>query len=337
MTMTGHNIVMENNLSCPLPGTFPTTEEFQQGLGLSGTVGLYVTSIMVLLFNSALFAVLVRKFIQEVPERQVPHICWVTSLFTAISFFICLIIYMPRSTEFLLAAYRVYEAMVIGRFVELNLLWYGGEKELIRSVGENPTMRFNLPPCCCCCLCLRDKQLTRKRLKFVRLVVSQMIYIQLFVLFLQLVFQFNDIHDGPAAFTNPHTYAKFVGRISFFFGFWGLFVFFTIEKTFQLLEGFKYTAKFSVMKLMLVLFLLQETLIEGLAARGAISCIPYLSGLARGSIINSCLVMVESTLLGILSFCLYFRHPAVLNNRKQQLTDDIHLGDTSTEISINKS
>ena len=27
------------------------------------------------------------------------------------------------------------------RFVELNLLWYGGEKELIRSVGENPTMR----------------------------------------------------------------------------------------------------------------------------------------------------------------------------------------------------
>ena len=76
MTMTGHNIVMENNLSCPLPGTFPTTEEFQQGLGLSGTVGLYVTSIMVLLFNSALFAVLVRKFIQEVPERQVRPNIW---------------------------------------------------------------------------------------------------------------------------------------------------------------------------------------------------------------------------------------------------------------------
>ena len=274
--------------------------------------------------------------------------CWVTSLFTAISFFTVLMIYMPRSTEFLLGAYRVYEAMVIGRFVELNLLWHGGEKELMRGLGENPRMRFNLPPCCCCLLCMKNSLVTRDRVKMVRcgitflmsllaihiciyrLVVGQMVYIQLFVLFLQLVFQFNDIHDGPLSLSNPHTYVKFAGRISFLFGFWGLFVFFKvstcllsmatnlthvllkIEHTFKLLEGFRYVQKFTVMKLILVLFLVQETIIEGLASRGIISCIPHLSGLARGSIINCCMVMVEAFILGVVNFYLYNRFVCVV-------------------------
>lgn len=323
--MTDHHSQVDLNESCPHEGTFPTMDQFQHGMGVSGTVGLYVTSILVLLINSGMFAILVRKFLKEVPERQVPNLCWVTSLFTAISFFTCLMIYMPRATEFLLAAYRVYEAMVIGRFVELNLMWYGGEKELVRNVGENARMRFNLPPACCCFLCLRNKLITRKRIKFVRLVVSQMIYIQLFVLFLQLVLQFNDIHDGPMSFSNPHSYVKFVGRISFLFGFWGLFVFFKIEHTFNLLEGFNYIAKFTTMKVILILFIVQETLMEGLASRGIISCIPYLSGLARGSVINCCLVMVEAFILGMVNFYLYFRYPKVLKQTKQSLKDEIEM------------
>lgn len=323
--MTDHNSINDYNHSCPHEGTYPTMSQFQLGMGTPGTVGLYVTSIMVCLVNATMFAILIRKFLREVPERQVPDLCWVTSLFTAISFFTVLMIYMPRSTEFLLGAYRVYEAMVIGRFVELNLLWHGGEKELMRGLGENPRMRFNLPPCCCCLLCMKNSLVTRDRVKMVRLVVGQMVYIQLFVLFLQLVFQFNDIHDGPLSLSNPHTYVKFAGRISFLFGFWGLFVFFKIEHTFKLLEGFRYVQKFTVMKLILVLFLVQETIIEGLASRGIISCIPHLSGLARGSIINCCMVMVEAFILGVVNFYLYNRHPKVLEKTKRSLKNEMEM------------
>eukprot|EP00092_Neocalanus_flemingeri_P015549 GFUD01016831.1.p1 GENE.GFUD01016831.1~~GFUD01016831.1.p1 ORF type:complete len:327 (-),score=84.16 GFUD01016831.1:50-1030(-) len=313
------------NYSCPAEGTLPTMSQLQQGMGVSGTAWLYVSSVLVCSVNCAMFLILVRKFIREVPERQVPNLCWVTSLFTAISFFTCLMIFLPRSTEFLLGAYRVYEAMVIGRFVELNLMWYGGEKQLVNNVGENAFMRFNLPPCCCCLLCLRNKLLTRKRVKHVRLVVGQMIYIQVFVLFLQLVLQSNDIHDGPLSPANPHTYVKFVGRISFLFGFWGLFVFFKIEHTFKLLDGFRYIEKFTVMKLILILFILQETIIEGLASAGIISCIPHLSGLARGFIINCCMVMVESFILGVVSFYLYFRYPVVKNQVKSLSEEEVEM------------
>ena len=34
-----------------------------------------------------------------------------------------------------------------------------------------------------------------------------------------------DHHTSPS---NPHTYAKIVGKISFFLGFWALFVFFKV-------------------------------------------------------------------------------------------------------------
>ena len=48
--------------------------QFQLGMGTSGTVGLYVTSIMVCLVNATMFAILIRKFLREVPERQVRQI-----------------------------------------------------------------------------------------------------------------------------------------------------------------------------------------------------------------------------------------------------------------------
>lgn len=34
--------------------------------------------------------------------------------------------------------------------------------------------------------------------------------------------------DHHPTLTNPHTYAKAFGKISFFFGFWALFVFFKV-------------------------------------------------------------------------------------------------------------
>ena len=32
-------------------------------------------------------------------------------------------------------------AIVISRFVELNLMWWGGEKELMNNLGDDKTVR----------------------------------------------------------------------------------------------------------------------------------------------------------------------------------------------------
>ena len=155
--MTGSQKHGDNHTSsCPAPGIFPSVTEFQQGMGTPGTVALYSSSMIVLLTNSILLSILIRTFLKKAPRSQVPYLCWVSSLYTAISFFTVLMIYLPRSTEFLLSSYRVFEALVISRFttkyiclhsreicrfVELNLMWYGGEKSLMNKLGDNSRMR----------------------------------------------------------------------------------------------------------------------------------------------------------------------------------------------------
>jgi len=305
------------NKSCPSLGHFPTTSEFLEGLGMGPAVTMYTASLFVLFLNVGLFIVLVRKFFKEVSVVQIPNLIWVNSLFTAIPFFICMMIFLPKATEFLLASYRVYEAVVISRFVELNLMWYGGEKKLLKGLGENPVMRFNLPPFCCLLLCLRETRITRKWLKFSRLIVYQMVYIQVFALFLQLVLHFNGIGEGHMSPSNPVTYIKLVARISFMFGLWGLFIFFNIERTFSLLSEFKYMAKFTIMKITLIIFILQETIIEFLAANGHIGCSLNLGDSAWGSIINCSLLMVEATLLGLGSFYYYYKYPSIDTTLRQ--------------------
>jgi len=217
-------------------------------------------------------------------------------------------IFLPKSTEFLMAAFRVFEAMVISRFVELNLMWWGGEKQLINYLGDNKTLRYNLPPLCCCLLCLNNKLITRKRIKIFRFLAAQMIYVAVFVLFLQLVLVSTEVPDGHPSAANPHTYLKFFGRISFLFGFWSLFVFFKIEHTYQLLDGSKYLGKFTLMKFFFVLFLLQETIIELISTNGVILCTPYMSGKAKGFVFFSCIVMVQTVFFGVLQFLYYFRY-----------------------------
>ena len=59
-----------------------------------------------------------------------------------ISLVLTLMVFLPKSTEFLLASFRVYEALVISRFVELNLMWWGGEKHLMKTLGDNKTLRY---------------------------------------------------------------------------------------------------------------------------------------------------------------------------------------------------
>merc|ERR1712215_374645 len=146
---------------CPPLGTYPSLEEIKSGLGEGPAIAMYTCSVLVFLINMVMFIFLIIRFIKTIPSRQIPSHCWVVSLPTGLAFAQLLLIFLPGASEFLLLVYSVYEAVVIYKFVDLNLMWFGGEKALIKAVGENPVMRFNLPPCCCCFLCWRKIVLTR--------------------------------------------------------------------------------------------------------------------------------------------------------------------------------
>lgn len=303
-------IYIPTNNSCPEAGTFPDTWLFENGLGEGATVFYAVTGSAFIL-QVILFLILAISFYRKCPLIQVPYNLWVTSLFATVSFLCLLMVTLPSSTEFLLLAYKVYEAIIIFRFVELQMLWYGGERRLMALVGEGKTMRFNMPPLCCCCFCCMKVVLTRRKLKFLRFCVYQIVYVQAFVLFMTMVLHFSGYKFNGINPFNPTTYFKILGKISFLTGFWALFVFYKMQSTFNLLPPIKFTQKFAVLKIMFILIVFQELIIDSLATRKIITCSPYFSAVGWGSIIHCSLLIVESSLLGLWSFILYIKYPTV--------------------------
>jgi len=172
-------------------------------------------------------------------------------------------------------------------------------------------MRYNLPPMCCCFLCLRRVGVTRRRVKVVRALVSQMAYVQILVIFLQQALYHCGLPPSGLSPGRPQTYLLLVGKASFLLGLYGLFFFFTVERTFGILDGFQYQSKFFLMKVILVVFLVQESLLEVLDIAGALPCSPNLSSTAWSTIILCSLLMVETSVLGVISFIVYYRHPSV--------------------------
>ncbi len=54
---------------------------------------------------------------------------------------------LPKCANFIWLFYKVYVGMAMGRFVELTMAWYGGETEMLLSIGEENKAREFLLKC----------------------------------------------------------------------------------------------------------------------------------------------------------------------------------------------
>merc|ERR1712136_52908 len=48
-----------------------------------------------------MWMILLSKFFKFIPHVQMPHLAYVTSMFTGVSFVLTLMVFLPKSTEFL--------------------------------------------------------------------------------------------------------------------------------------------------------------------------------------------------------------------------------------------
>ena len=83
-----------------------------------------------------------------------------------------------QSAPFVWLFYRMYLAVASVHFLNLTMDWYGGEKELLDRIGPSNKVDMRISPCCCL-LCLpTDAQLTRHKIKVLKILVRQMPYVQ---------------------------------------------------------------------------------------------------------------------------------------------------------------
>ena len=292
--------------SCPDPNSMPTISEFYQGLG-GYAIALYVGVSLSVLVVAIEFIYLTIIFIKKVPaSRRVPTI-WVNSVFLIATIMAFFGIVVPKSSDFVWMFYRVYLGLAMGYFVDITLHWYGGEQEMVRTIGDGNDINFRVRPCCWCLACPKKTPLTREKIKLLRAAVYQMPYIQTPAVFLLVVLNlsgYSVIGDLDPA--KPYLYLMIWIMASFFLGIWALFSLFGITMKYNALNIHHYAKKATIFKIIVIATNVQGFVIDSCSAYGIIQCAgPLISSQAMGAIIKTLLTIAETIVMGSVVLKLY--------------------------------
>eukprot|EP00088_Acartia_fossae_P043506 TRINITY_DN4585_c0_g1_i15.p1 TRINITY_DN4585_c0_g1~~TRINITY_DN4585_c0_g1_i15.p1 ORF type:complete len:289 (-),score=44.98 TRINITY_DN4585_c0_g1_i15:910-1776(-) len=258
---------------CSENGYLPTTTELYEALGTGGGVSLYTFGALNFLLQAAFYFVLVKKFWGNLENERLKPALWITSIYMIISLFNLFSLIMPPASDFLWLAYKVYVGTAMGYFVDLTLDMYGGETAMINDVGEDTFLSYRKPPCCCCFCLPKKSPLTKNKIRLMRASVYQIPYTDSMCLILLVSLQLSGyVGSAGISFYNPHSYISVLLSVSFIFGIWGLFMFFNITQKYNLLSGYRYNRKSTLMKLTIIIINFQAMIIDTCNRFGGISC-----------------------------------------------------------------
>lgn len=290
-------------------GKLPSIADIQEGLGPWAIV-LYSVSAVTTAVLGLQFALLVRQFILCVEPARLNNTVWVTSVFFVLSVFNLVSIVLPLASEFVWLAYKIYLAIAMCNFVDLTMTWYGGETVMLSHVNsgeDEEKINFRSPPCCCCFCLPKAATLSKAWIRFLKGSVYQVPYTESLCLFILGSLQISGYVDlGSLSFSSPYIYITVLLTLSNMSGLWGLFMFFNITHQFKLLHNYNYRKKSLCMKVIIVCMNVQGFVVDILVNRSLVGCIaPHISEAGVGMIIKAICTVVESILLGTVSFIIY--------------------------------
>lgn len=287
----------------------PTVDQFLAGLG-GWAIALYTCSALTMLIMTCQYLYLIRHFMEHVPAQRRPATLWVNSVYLIASIMAFFCVMVPQASDFVWLFYRVYLGMAMCYFVDLTLTWFGGEQELVSSIGDRNKVNFRVKPCCwLVCLLPKETILTRNKVRLLRGCVYQMPYVQSAMIFLLVVFNVSDTSTiGNLAPNDPYLYFMSGIMISFFIGLWALFTMFGVTQQYEMLSNYQYKKKASLFKTMVIMTNVQGFIIDSMVNYNIIPCVnERISAFAVGCIIKSVVTMIESIVMGSITLVLYMK------------------------------
>lgn len=287
----------------------PTVKEFLDGLG-GWAIALYCCSAFTMAFMAGQYLYLFYNFMKHVPASRRSATLWVNSVYLIASIMAFFCVMVPQASDFVWLYFRVYLGMCMCYFVDLTLVWFGGESEMISSIGDKNKVNFRVKPCCwLVCLLPNETPLTRNKIRLLRGCVYQMPYIQGAMIFLLVVFNLSDVSViGRLSPGDPYLYLMGGIMISFFIGLWALFTLFGVTHQYEMLGNHQYKTKASLFKTMIIATNVQGFIIDSLVTYNIIPCAsPGVSSFAIGCVIKSVVTMVEAIVMGTITTRLYMK------------------------------
>ena len=287
----------------------PTVEQFYEGLQ-GWAIALYVCSSLTMLIMTFQYLWMISHFMKHVPAARRAATLWVNSVYLVSSIMAFFGVMVPQASDFVWLFFRVYLGMSMCYFVDLTLVWYGGESEMVNVIGDRSKVNFRVKPCCwLVCLLPKETPLTRNKVRLLRGCVYQMPYIQSAMIFLLVVFNLSEVSViGNLSPEDPYLYLMSGIMISFFIGLWALFTLFGVTRQYEMLSSYEYKRKASLFKTFIIMTNVQGFIIDSLVNYNIIPCVnEQISAFAMGCIIKSVVTMVESIVMGSVVLRLYIK------------------------------
>ncbi|XP_068921118.1 organic solute transporter subunit alpha isoform X2 [Petaurus breviceps papuanus] len=231
---------------------------------------------------------------------------WTSSASTVVSIFCCCGLWIPRSLLFVEMAVTTYFAICFYLILMVMVEGFGGKEAVLRTLKDTP-MIVHTGPCCCCCLCCPRFILTKRKLQVLMLAPFQYAFFKMVFVLLGLLLVPDGIYD-PAEISEKSSamWMNTVLGASTLLALWALGILFRQARSH--LRDQNIGGKFMVFQLLLIVTALQPSIFSILASTGQIACSPPFSSKIRSQVMNCHLLVLETSLLTILTR-IYYRKP----------------------------
>ncbi|XP_068137335.1 organic solute transporter subunit alpha [Hyperolius riggenbachi] len=224
---------------------------------------------------------------------------WSSAAPTLIAVFSCLGLWIPRSAMYIDLIINTYFAVCFYLILMVFIEGFGGKDAIVKKF-ESTDVHINTGPCCCCCLCLRPIRLTKKNVNLLVLGVFQLAFLKpVFniigvILFADGIYNVEDLSSKSIAL-----WMNVSLGFSTVIALWPIGILFRHAKAH--LKDYNVGKKYAIFQLLLILTTVQSSIINIVGSSGVLPCVPPYSFRARGFMMNSQLLIIETFLLSVLA------------------------------------
>ncbi|XP_033736883.1 organic solute transporter subunit alpha-like [Pecten maximus] len=290
--------------------------------GETGTIAVTAIACVLSFITLVIFLEEVWFFFKQYNDKKTrPKILCLLAVYPIISCNALLSLLIPKATpiaEFLSA---LFLSFCILQFIRLVVDYFGGTTAMIQAF-ENETISFRTPPCCCCCCCLSNVKLTRKTLQMIKIMVMQLCLVRPGILYvLSILHSDGRYHlDQSSEPTEIFLWLKIISAISTIFAIYGLIVTFFAAK--RKLTQPRLPLKAASLKLTLLVFDIQLTIISTLAKYEKIPCEGSRGSFVRASSIHNFMLVIEIFLLAVMArFAYRIKHQPAISSYTKELKE----------------
>ncbi|XP_067941651.1 organic solute transporter subunit alpha-like [Watersipora subatra] len=263
------------------------------------TLGIYMYEIGHLLRNKM-------KLIRRI--RMVTLL----SLYPIYSLLAFLAILVPRAATLMDLVVNVYFALTLWHFLQLMLMYFGGDSRMIESFSQSK-ISIQTPPLCCIFCCLPKFTVDKSFIRKLKIGATQFLILRPVLLVVAMILWVEDSYDyiDPVTgilkpYQSASLYISLVNMMTTLLAMWPIVILFRAAIT--PLAHYHIRGKFAVFQLVMICGNLQDSILTQVASFNYLKCTDLLPVKSVALEIHHLAITAEMFILSVAALAVYWKY-----------------------------